>query len=643
MFCDPARWCLSLALFCSLAGSLAAEERKPFEYLYVEANEGTSSGGHTAIRFDDRTYHFENREGLLVLSRENSQDFLFQYALLGNRPVHVSRIEVEEASRARLRARFNARHHIQQRQLDVQAGLRDDKMLVVRWLRRATAPDADADESALRIPAAGYFLPPSPSGAPIDARDGAGTGVQSHLRDRVAAHYGDRFLEGRRAKLRDQLAALMLEDPTAWRIELPTHALDESPFVIPYARRYRALVAGLVALDVLEYARPLRTESYAAPTGDEYRLAKSEYLGLRALSRRLNAELLTLVDSPRLDWGTAFLTGMARLATLDLALRSGRLVFLDTYPDDAQSMDILAIERNRNRLPAMLLEASAQLRVARRELVSAAKSPEGPGEREWTRVEEAANRHRELSRTVSAGSPLRVTHDHLTPERAARIADPFLPRASAEELRGILARALEREQRYSSRLAELYRYHLITNNCVSEIFETIESALPVGDAEKTFVATEDWRHFLDFIPFVSATSVNARFPVTERHVIPSFRNALIGEMLQNESRAVVALRESNTLTSQSYQRGRRDSFFLFFTDRTPLLRPLFGAANLLAATGESLFGLLRLPRDGGETLSTGLEGVAMSLPELAFANIRKGTNDWVAPKQRQTDRPGYER
>ena len=31
-----------------------------FNYLYIEASEGNSSGGHTAIQFDDEIYHYQH-------------------------------------------------------------------------------------------------------------------------------------------------------------------------------------------------------------------------------------------------------------------------------------------------------------------------------------------------------------------------------------------------------------------------------------------------------------------------------------------------------------------------------------------------------------------------------------------------------
>ena len=50
----------SAALLLLLCTSVQAAEPRPIEYLSVEANEGGSSGGHAAIRFDDTVYHFQH-------------------------------------------------------------------------------------------------------------------------------------------------------------------------------------------------------------------------------------------------------------------------------------------------------------------------------------------------------------------------------------------------------------------------------------------------------------------------------------------------------------------------------------------------------------------------------------------------------
>ena len=95
-----------------------------------------------------------------------------------------------------------------------------------------------------------------------------------------------------------------------------------------------------------------------------------------------------------------------------------------------------------------------------------------------------------------------------------------------------------------------------------------------------------------------------------------------------------ALRESNVLTSTLYAPADASGFFVFFTDGRWPLRPLLGAVNLGAALARSGIGVLQLPFDRGRGLRDGLDGALWSVPELFFANIRKGTSEYVPPQLR---------
>ena len=147
------------------------------------------------------------------------------------------------------------------------------------------------------------------------------------------------------------------------------------------------------------------------------------------------------------------------------------------------------------------------------------------------------------------------------------------------------------------------------------------------------------RASLTFIPFVSSRQVNDRYAVIATEKIPSYRRSRLEEMLGREPALRVAFRESNTFTSTTYERSSDDSFFVFFTDRTVLLRPLLGAVNLAAALGQTLLGVITSPIDDGAHFVRGLRGAFVSLPELAFANIRKGSNDWIPYEDRRFE-PG---
>ena len=83
------------------------------------------------------------------------------------------------------------------------------------------------------------------------------------------------------------------------------------------------------------------------------------------------------------------------------------------------------------------------------------------------------------------------------------------------------------------------------------------------------------------------------------------------------------------ITARVYSPRRSDGAFLLFTDDVFWRRPLYGLANLAWAAGDGVYGLAAVPFDRGERVSAGVSGVLWSLPELAFANVRKGSFEWV--------------
>ena len=136
---------------------------------------------------------------------------------------------------------------------------------------------------------------------------------------------------------------------------------------------------------------------------------------------------------------------------------------------------------------------------------------------------------------------------------------------------------------------------------------------------------------LNFIPAISAVSVQSTYAVSDVDEVPSYRKARLARMYAGENPVWVYLRESNTLTSTLYRREPDDSAFLFFTDDTIAARPVLGALNLVAGLGVAAAGLAMLPVDRGDLLRAGLRGALFSVPELAFFNIRKGSFPDLTP------------
>lgn len=588
------------------------------EYWTVEANEGGSSGGHAAIAFDDRVYHFQYQGGLVRLMRDESFSFLESYALESNRTVHTSRLDVSEGTWDLLLAAFGRLHRAQSAQLDLAAAAREDRELLELLLR---ARGGGAGEAGLRLKGAGFFR----SGA-----QGSPSAALLALRERVARRHGPDHLSLRVRELQRELARL---EPDSGTGPPPEFSRAVAPgAVYSFARRYRDGMTALAALEVLREARPLRPGVTRVLSGTALRLEPRERRQLDTLAAGLEVELVRLVASERPDWGFALLVGMARLAALDESRRSGRLVVLDAFSDAPGRVATLRLGTRSSVQRQLLGQAREDLAAARARLSESA----APGERVLSQLEEAANRYVELESAIREVRALRIQAGRLVPVRSARRLDLVQPAGDVAGLANALTRARARERALAHSLDRLYGYNLVTRNCVSEIFRTVDDAL--GQSREAsrrrlggHIAPLGSLHF---VPWISQAAVRKHYRVSGAGLVPSLREARLAQMYERENPVLVYLRESNTLTSRAYRRGADDSFFLLFTDGALVPRPIFGAVNLVAALGETVLGLIWSPADRGRTLLSGIKGVLGSLPELAFVNIRKGSNDYVSREDR---------
>jgi len=619
---------LVLALLLASASLAAGAEPRPaawFEYLHVEANEGDSSGGHVAIRFGEQVFHFQHHAGgLLRLARDDARHFLHVYTRLRNRTVHVQRVAVDADVLARLRARFGARL------------LADDE-------RFATLAALEAERDLLATAAGG--------GTPhVTVRGGAffdeGVPDAEPLRPDVAARamYGvDGDALARRAgEITDALAHLRIEATTA---SGPAHDADLQ--TTAYTQKLGELLEAELALRVLRTAsalapRTLRDEPLAALA-----LTGAERGALARHAERLATRAGALATSQRPDFGSVLLLTLARRAALERSLARGHLIVLDAYPPDAQRLEGDALRAEEDHLPLLLAAAEGELAAARRALV---RAPED--EARLTALEAAVNRYLELHGAVAARRPLRLARGTLLPVGSAEraVLQPLGDATSA----GVAAeRAARAAGDYRAELRDAIGYDLLTRNCVSEVFHEITAALSETDGTRdgsprdTPEACAGSTHALGgcidpaarlrFIPFVSAAAVADEYRVAATLEVPSYRSSRLDEMYAAENDLLVLLRESNVVTSSLYRVRDDDSAFLFFSDDTPLLRPLLGTVNLAVGLGASAAGLVTLPADGGALLRRGTRGALFSLPELAFVAIRKGSFAYAPPAPALTE------
>jgi len=581
---------LALVLGAPVAGRAAA-----IDYLHVEANTGGSSGGHAALRLGELVFDFQHGEGsTLRLRRSGWESFRYRMAVRGNRTIHAARIEVAPGELERLVRSFNARFLAWDRHFAVWDALRGERELLERMLAvREGGPPA----ALPAIEGAGLFAP------------GAGAGESAALRAlraRVAREHGPGLLAARRRDCEARLAALR---PASDAAPLPAVVPERLPRrEYAFSERRRDLAQWIAALRALDGAAPLRDGVLRDAESAALALGEGEAAALAAWARELEGSLAALVASERVDGGLALLVGMARLEAVQRSLAGGRLLLLDDFPPDAEAHEGRPGDPYLEELRA---HAAARLAGAREQLVAA----DPIGEADYDALEEAANAWLELDGALRHGRPLRLYEGERIPAPAGEIDALPEPPIALPALRAAAAAARARERDSERALREAFAYHLVTRNCVTELFATLAAA--GGPAEPSGP--------LRFVPFASFDAVLGSWPVSERWEEPAFRRARLAALYAEGNDLRVYLRESNTLTSTLYRPDPEQAFFLFFTDDAPpLLRPLLGAANLAAALAQSALGAVRLPFDRGEALRDGLESAAYSLPELAFVSIRKG-------------------
>jgi hypothetical protein len=649
----------ALALVAALSFLAAAPARaaRQIDYLYIDASEGGGSGGHAAIALGNHAFHFEHRApGILRLRREPVDAIRYRYGVLENRTILASHVPVSQESYDLVLDELNRRYLVQQQHLADHQALQDDRRLLeaARALRRGSPVG-----EPLIIEGAGFFSEEAVvPGSDIseDRETDSTTSPLVALRERVQAALGPDGLRLAMHRIRAELSGLPPDPDPGVLASLVADRL--APSGHGFARRYRDGVLKLLALEALRTARPLRpgsTAGYELP-----RLAPEEVALVERLADALQNSLVRVVRSRRPDWGFPLLLGMARLIALDETLRTGRWVVLDAAPAGAS---VIKRERllARPDLARALRERTAADFDAARAWLRARGSAEGFPEAEFAALEAAGDRLAEVETGLRESRDLRVAWGAVVPARGAPHREVLLPALTEDDLSVALAAARAREAAHAAALARLYGYNLLTRNCVTEIFRTIEAAFArdVLTRDPTLDGSElearvraasaerlggyvDPDRPLNFIPAVSAAAVQSAYAVSGVEELSSYRKERLALMYDRENPVWVYLRESNTLTSTLYRRVPDDSAFLFFTDDAVAARPVLGALNLIAGIGAAAAGLAMLPVDRGELLTSGLKGALFSLPELAFFNIRKGSFPDLGPRgiPRPETKPG---
>lgn len=609
--------CLILCL-----GAQPAAARN-FEFLYIDANEGSASGGHAAIKFDKDVFHFQHAEsGLLRLYRDDFAAFRFAYGYQENRTIRGHRIEVSEDFFRTLLDAFNRRLLIQNQQLDLLQALQDDLIVT-------TGLQTPESRPTIELKALGYFLEryrPAIYGPGVNNADASPQLKQ--LRQRIGAAYGEDFLRNKR------LQTLTPTLPTNIAGQFADDRFD--PGQLGFARHYRNQLLNLAALDVLQAAIAPRPDTLLQSRLPAFKLNAGQIATLNAFREKLFTDLIRLLRSERPDWGYPLLAGMARLHALDASIASGYLAVLDRSRKTEAGIPSTGIDADA--LPAALqytqrLFAAANSRLA---------DPAPLDERGYAEIEQSVTALLQVHRLSDRGQAGKLAMLTSTPSLPAHAELIGLPLAS-EALNRYRDAVDEHLENYREQLASVYGYDLINRNCVTEIFriinETVNRQAASASQDPNRLAEGSRRLLggyiddggLNMIPFAAFDRVGSEYRLHSSYRLASYRDTQLRKLYRSAPEWLVDLRESNALSATAYDWNGDDAAFLFFTQDAAWPRPLQGGVNLAVAAGQAAYGLLSWPWDAGHHLQKSLKGMAVSVPELFFFNIRKGSFPRLLP------------
>jgi len=603
-------YCVLCAVFISLFPlSLSA---KTLEYLYINASEGSASGGHVALRFDNETFHFQHYDGGIIrIVKDLNSDFDYQYRYLENRRFYIANIELKEATYQQLYDHFIYLFFQQKQQ---NAYLHEINRNLAFFQQQLDSP-------LLAISAAG-LLAISPD--KVDQRQ-LSAGLKLHAA--IDKQYAKDFVNKKLLEL-----SRLLQNLSATSEWVNDSAVLDSNFInIPYSYASQAvdISSKILLLQNIQKLSPLNEESYFIPLDSSFDLSESEILQLKHFQGQLIQQLVELLNSNRPDWGKPGFVLYARILSLELSMQAGRFVFLNSY-----NANSVAIEEPEIRKYQDLLQAQKQsvLTYIQDEKVQLFAAEKGINEKSYSVFEMLSNYYFEREIGLHQFRKIRVSGEQRLPTKSIVFPKAMYPKLIKDE-RTKRVRALEvHKKEYLNKITRRYKYNVLSRNCVTEIFSELERA-KVDDKQLKIISQLINKEIAPFIPFQSFSSLAEKYTVTEQD---SFRQQRLAKMYASENNAQVFFREFNTLTARDYKLNDNDSAFIFFTDDAVWNRPFLGFGNLLFSSAYTLYGGLMAPFDAGKSFKKGGMGMVMSFPELAFFNIRKGSYQYLLPLNKPT-------
>jgi hypothetical protein len=441
-----------------------SQQPPDFQFIYIDANVGGSSGGHSALRLGNTVYHFQYfPDGLFKLVRERWPHFRYIYNDLENRTLYVAHIRMAKDDFQRLQQYLNRYYLIQEAHMARLEKLTADANLL---------SDLSRGHFQMSVNGAGLFSLKEPS-----------DDISIQLRSAVINAHGEDYLRESVEKLDRVLRQMPLVVPEMKGIRIDTEVYPAP--IASLSRKYTENRLKRTALGLLDRAAPVRKQELTdmdrfVRLGDEKGLTRNERQKLSAYAQILMAAVIHLPASSRPDWGYALLLANARYQAVMGSLKEDRLYLLDPFPEFAKSVSATTLKGDPDVTAKLADRAWRKYRDIRRKTFTQGALDE----RSYNRLEEGAGRFAELERGRLTGDTVRVAYGRLIPSRTGTV--PFdAPNLSKESINRSLSVARRNREVYGNELKRCYPYDLIDKNCATELVRTFNT--PFQDAGRRYL------------------------------------------------------------------------------------------------------------------------------------------------------------
>ena len=255
---------------------LWSEEKKSLDYIYVNANTGQSSGGHSAIRLDDLVYHFQYfPDKIFHIVREPWENFHYVYGIQENRTIFIRKIILSKENFDFFLSRMNEIYLLQKKELDNLVKLDNDAKILESVLN---------GNKTFHLKASGYF-------ANKNTKEKDYASLQERIINEFGKNYIIKNLHQNRTKI--------------YNFNFTKHELPNSIFyskrfpksIDNFSSEYIELVSLFKVFTILYEESELNSESILEASSDDLLLEENHLVKLSFFLKGIENEIINLFKS----------------------------------------------------------------------------------------------------------------------------------------------------------------------------------------------------------------------------------------------------------------------------------------------------------------------------------------------------------